>query len=82
MESTAKDRGQVQLMGFIGKEYVLEDKNETEREYVDRVEGALDDIKSSLSHPGDHAIIVGHDETLGIVIHNYGVIFVYFQFFK
>lgn len=72
LELKSKDRGDVRLMGFIGKSFVTEDKNESEREYVDRVEGAIEDMKSSLFQPGDHAIVIAHDETLKIIIHHYG----------
>ncbi len=68
-----KGHDDVRIVGFVGEKLSAEHKNETDREYDDRVIAAIEECKASLTHPGDHAIVVAHEETLNIAANRFGV---------
>lgn len=67
---------------FVGKKMTNEDINEPPDLACDRIGNALEEIRQAISSPGDHAIAVGHFDTLEALAARYGVRKISYQLFS
>ena len=57
---------------FVGKKMTVDDVNEAPDMALDRIATALEEIRNSILQPGDHAIAIGHIDTVHALANKYG----------
>lgn len=67
-----RGRCRVSVEEFVGKKMSNEDINEAPDMAVDRIGTSLEEIRNSIMLPGDHAIAVGHYDSLEAVVERFG----------
>lgn len=62
----------VTIEEYVGRKLSNDDINEAADMAYDRISSALEEVRNSILMPGDHAIVVGHIDTLPAVVERYG----------